>query len=107
MPTPQHAAPVRAKKKRTPTPPAHDLTPSLTVRLHRRDHARLRALAEAQQTSMQDVLGRALRALEREAFFDQVNAGYATLKKNPEAWAAWETERAAWDATLADGLPDR
>ena len=36
-----------------------------------------------------------------------MNAGYAELRADPEAWAAHLAERKLWDATLLDGLdPD-
>jgi hypothetical protein len=36
-----------------------------------------------------------------------LNAGYAELRADPEAWAELEAERRLWDATLMDGLdPD-
>jgi hypothetical protein len=33
-----------------------------------------------------------------------MNAGYASLRKEPEQWAVLEEERRLWDTTLADGL---
>jgi hypothetical protein len=33
-----------------------------------------------------------------------VDAGYAALRADPEAWAEVEAERKLWDATLMDGL---
>ena len=43
--------------------------------------------------------------LRRKRFFEELDAGYAALRADPEAWAAEELEvRALWDNTLADGL---
>ena len=40
-------------------------------------------------------------------FFDQINAGYAELQADPNAWAEHVAERKEWDTTLMDGLsPD-
>jgi hypothetical protein len=44
--------------------------------------------------------------LSREAFFQQLTRDYAALKNDPQAWAAECKEEEAWDATIADGLPD-
>ena len=42
----------------------------------------------------------------RQRFFEGLNAAFATLQADPEAWAEELAERAMWDATLADGLSD-
>lgn len=42
----------------------------------------------------------------RRRFLEEVNAAYAALREDPEAWSEIEEERSAWDATLGDGLPD-
>jgi hypothetical protein len=53
---------------------------------------------------MADLLEEAVEALRRQRFLETVNAAYAALRADPRGWADVETERAAWDATLADGL---
>ncbi len=51
--------------------------------------------------------GQTLDAYRRKLFFEQLNAGYAELRADPEAWAEHLAERKLWDATLMDGLdPD-
>lgn len=67
-------------------------------------HARLQQLAEAEGVNMQTLLDRALEQYRRARFFEQANAAYAALRADPEAWKAELEERAAWDATLMDGL---
>lgn len=42
----------------------------------------------------------------RRQFLDEVDRAYACLRADPEAWQAELSERAVWDATLADGLED-
>lgn len=42
----------------------------------------------------------------RQRFLEEVNAGYAALRADPEASSAHTAEIAAWDATLADGLSE-
>jgi hypothetical protein len=46
----------------------------------------------------------ALETYRRKALLEAVNAGYAALRADPEAWAEFESERKVWDATLMDGL---
>jgi hypothetical protein len=53
---------------------------------------------------MMEVLEKALQVYRREMFFKQMNAGYAELRADPEAWAEHQAERKLWDATLPDGL---
>jgi hypothetical protein len=42
----------------------------------------------------------------RDRFLDRVNDAYSALRRDPEAWAEEQAERALWDSTLADGLTD-
>ncbi|GEM_PF-6218356 len=39
-----------------------------------------------------------------QAFFDEVNQAFLTLKNNPETWQEELTERKLWDNTLLDGI---
>jgi hypothetical protein len=42
----------------------------------------------------------------RKRLFEELDAAYAKLLNDPEAWRLIEEERKAWDTTLGDGLPD-
>jgi hypothetical protein len=42
----------------------------------------------------------------RHQFLDEVNAAYATLRNDPQAWEEELAERALWDRALDDGLKD-
>src|SRR5439155_21467477 len=78
-----------------------------TVRISEASHQILRELAEQTGQTMMDVLDKALDAYRRKLFFDQLNAGYAELRADPEAWGQHVAERKLWDVTLMDGLePD-
>jgi hypothetical protein len=78
-----------------------------TVPISEASHRMLKALAEQTGQPMMDVLDKALDAYRRKVFFEQMNAGYAELRSDPEAWAEHLAERKLWDATLMDGLdPD-
>ena len=78
-----------------------------TVRISDTSHQVLKDLAEQTGQTMLEVLDKALDAYRRKLFFEQLNAGYAELRADPEAWAEHLAERKLWDATLMDGLdPD-
>jgi hypothetical protein len=64
----------------------------------------LHELTERTGQSMTEILDKALDAYRRQLFFEQLNAGYAALRADPEAWAEELHERKLWDATLMDGL---
>jgi hypothetical protein len=44
--------------------------------------------------------------MKKDEFLDEVNAAYAALRKDSEAWKEEQVERALWDKTLGDGLND-
>jgi hypothetical protein len=78
-----------------------------TVRISKASHRILKELAEQTGQTMMEVLDKALDNYRRKVFFEQLNAGYAELRADPEAWAEHQAERKLWDATLMDGLdPD-
>jgi hypothetical protein len=78
-----------------------------TVPISEASYRLLKELAEQTGQTAVDVLDKALDAYRRKLFFDQMNAGYAELRADPEAWAEHLAERKLWDATLMDGLdPD-
>jgi hypothetical protein len=43
---------------------------------------------------------------QRNEFLSGLNEDFARLRRDAEAWSDEREERAAWDATLADGLED-
>jgi hypothetical protein len=65
----------------------------------------LKELAKQTGQSTMDILDKALDAYRRKVFFEQLNAGYAQLRSDPEAWGEHLAERRQWDTTLLDGLP--
>jgi predicted transcriptional regulator len=78
-----------------------------TVRISEASHQLLKELADQTGQTMMDVLDKALDAYRRKQFFDQLNAGYAELRADPQALADHLAEQQLWDATLMDGLdPD-
>jgi hypothetical protein len=77
---------------------------TLTVRISRSAHAILRALSEEVDEPMTEILDKAIQEYRRNRFLEGLNADFAALRANPDAWAGEQEERAAWDVTLADGL---
>jgi hypothetical protein len=78
--------------------------PTPTVRISQTSHQILKDLAEQTGQTMMEILDKALDAYRRKLFFEQMNAGYAELRADPEAWAEHLAERQQWDETLMDGL---
>jgi hypothetical protein len=66
--------------------------------------ARLRELARWASISVDEALNQAIKDQYDRKFWDAVNAGYAALRADPEAWAEVEAERKLWENTLLDGL---
>jgi len=64
---------------------------------------KLRELADRSGRPVAEVLDAAVEDYYGRQFWEAVNAGYAVLRADPEAWAAETAERRAWEATLADG----
>jgi hypothetical protein len=79
---------------------------TLTVRINSSAYAVLRTLAEEADESMTKVLDKAIEAYRRQRFLDGLNADFAALRSDRGAWKEEQAERAAWDATLSDGLKD-
>jgi len=77
-----------------------------TVRISLPARNQLRELAEHVGKSMQLVVEEAIELYRRRSFLEDVNAAYSELRQDPQAWAEIEEERALWDSTLADGLPE-
>jgi predicted transcriptional regulator len=77
---------------------------SETVRIDPDTHAKLKELADLTGEPMTSLLGKAVEAYRRQRFLEGLNADFAALRANPEAWAEELAERELWDATLSDGL---
>ncbi len=65
---------------------------------------KLQELAAQAGQPVAEVLERAVAEYHSRQFWEAVNRGYAELRADPEAWAAEEVERRAWEGTLMDGL---
>ena len=74
------------------------------VRVPPETREKLRQLAADSGESMQSVLAKALEAYRRQQFLDQANRAYARLRQDPSSWDEEQSERAVWDAVLADDV---
>ena len=61
-------------------------------------------MAKRKGKRMRTVHDETIEKYQGDKFLDQVNAAYAALKKDPDAWKEELAERSLWDKTLADGL---
>lgn len=77
-----------------------------TIRVSAETRNLLHNLARQAGTSMQQVLEDALAQYRRRQFLEALNAAYHAAQADPAAQAAEKAERAAWDATLLDGLDE-
>lgn len=79
---------------------------SATVRISLDTRNQIRDLATHIGKSMQTVVEEAIDLYRRHCFLKEVNAAYADLRSDPKAWSEIAEERAEWDTTLLDGLPE-
>ena len=74
------------------------------IRVSTQTRDALGELARSAGVSVQEVVDQAIEAYRRERVLNATNAAYAALRADPKAWKEIQEERAAWDATLGDGL---
>lgn len=77
---------------------------SVMMRMREDTHRALREVAEAENSSLQDALARAVELYRKTVFFEQMNAALERLRSDPEAWTQELKERKEWDAALMDGI---
>lgn len=76
-----------------------------TIRASIRTRNRLRAIAQERGLPLTDALELVVDAFDESRFWDRVDRDFEALRGDPAASAAYDEERLAWDAVLADGLP--
>lgn len=81
-------------------------TATLTVRIKPETHRKLRTLAKQMETTLPEVLDKAISEFERRQFLEGVAADFARLRANKELWEEELAERREWDCTLMDDLHD-
>lgn len=77
-----------------------------TVRIDPATHAALARIARAEHVSLTEALSRAVETHRRKLFLEQVARDFEALRADSKAWREEMGERAAWEATVQDGLED-
>ena len=77
-----------------------------TVRISATAHDILKEESKAAGRPMQAVLEDAIELYRRRRFLAEVNAAYARIRDDEQAWDEELREREIWDQTLNDGLDD-
>jgi hypothetical protein len=80
------------------------MTDTVEVGISEKARQTLREMADQTGQSMQRILDQAIEDYRRKLFLDAVNAGYAALRADPQAWAEVEAERQSMAGSLMDGL---
>lgn len=75
-----------------------------TIRISVTAHRSLAKMAEQTNTSLQEMLDRAVENERRRLLLERTNLAYAKLRQNKKAWKAWRAELRQLDATLSDGI---
>ncbi len=83
------------------------MSKTTTIRVTRQAYNNLKAVAEQEHASMQDMLDKLLANYETKTFFEELNRSVLAVKEQPEVWAEELDERKAWEATLSDGLEEK
>jgi hypothetical protein len=74
------------------------------IRIRSTSYQKVRALAQRTQQSALDVLDQAVETYRRQLLFDEADAKYAALQRDPQVWKEILEEQELWDSTLLDGL---
>jgi predicted CopG family antitoxin len=75
-----------------------------TIRISSTAHRSLAKMAEQTNTSLQEMLDRAIENERRRLLLERTNQAYSKLRQNKKAWEAWRAELRQLDATLSDGI---
>jgi hypothetical protein len=76
------------------------------MRIDPKLHATLRALSEAEQRSMSQVIEDAVDRYQKAKFWQAMHDGFVRLRADPEAWSEYQAEANLWDSASNDGLED-
>ena len=75
-----------------------------TIRVMKSTRDLLNEMSQATGQPMQSIVEQALDNYRHEQMLSALNNAYTILQENEAAWEEIEAERAAWNATLVDGL---
>lgn len=72
-----------------------------TIRVDKSVHERLLQIGRDRGQQLVDVIGEATEALERVRFAEKVRAELDVLRRNPEAWIAYQAD---FELGVSDGI---
>ena len=72
------------------------------LRISPHSEAVLRELARREGKPIEAILDDVIEHYQRDKFMDEVNAAYAALRNDAQAWAEELAERRTWDAVHVD-----
>ncbi|MFP3905351.1 MAG: hypothetical protein ACLFWB_13990, partial [Armatimonadota bacterium] len=84
-----------------------DIMDATTIRIDRDTHRQIKDLAAERGCSILQVVRELVKRERQERMLQETNEAYAALREDEHAWAQEQQERAAWDATLGDGLDEQ
>jgi len=76
------------------------------IRMHKETHERVRALAQEERVSMQEIVDRAVDLYRRQQFLASANAAYAAMRADPAASAGFDAEHRIFEGTIGDSWGD-
>lgn len=79
---------------------------STSIRISSDVRDKIKAAADKQQKSINDMVDEMVELWEREEFRAAMRKSFEALREDPVAWKEYMDEMAAWDVTLMDGLED-
>ncbi|MCW3061763.1 MAG: hypothetical protein JWQ02_3584 [Capsulimonas sp.] len=74
------------------------------IRVSDKAHSSLKEMATVSGMPMQTILDTAIEEHRKRVFLEALNADFASLRSNPEAWNDEVEERDLWEQTLGDGV---
>ncbi len=77
---------------------------SATIRVTPETRDRLNRISAERGVSAGEVVDELVSAAEDRTLIEAMERHYEELRADPEAWAEFKAEVAAWDATAGDGL---
>ena len=72
------------------------LVGTVNVRVTKQTHQQLGSIAKESDLSMQTMIDKAVDTYRKQAFLEGLNADFATLRSDPDKWAAEIQEREFW-----------
>ncbi len=75
---------------------------SKNIRVSEETMIYLKELSKKANTSMQDIVQKAVEDYRRNRILEETNTAFMKLKGDTKAWQEEEIERKEWEATLGD-----